>query len=248
MILLLLSCAKPEAAPRDLDDLIHAFWGFYEDGSDDDIVAAIEDLDGLVKDDPAKGTYSDLSDDEAKIVAVEWDADPTDATGVEVSMPIDCTFAEAEKILASDKQNELYPDNYDSYKREYVTSVDDYFADTVDTLEWETTYGSTVPLAGSYTTFVHAGQRRIDSGKKGIVLARTWMPNPAESDAEGLKFSQDYQIDIWWERGESMANLFATWRQFEVDGIEHDTVISLALGGMQGFQEDTEKICTEGRI
>lgn len=248
MILLLLSCAKPETAPRDLDALIHAFWGFYEEGTDDEVVAAMIELDAIVEEDPTKGTYSDLEKEEAAIVDVEWNADPGDATGVEVTSAIDCTLDEAEKILASDEQDELYPDNYDTYEREYITSIDDYFAGDVDTVEWETTYGATVPIAGSYTTFVHAGQRRASTSDGTVILARTWMPNPAEATSDDLRFLQDYQIDVWWERGDSTANLFATWRQFEFGDLDPDYVVNLALGGMQGFQEDTEKICVEGRI
>jgi len=48
MLWTLLACAEPEAAPRDLDTLVHDTWAHYAARDDDALLADVQELKGLV--------------------------------------------------------------------------------------------------------------------------------------------------------------------------------------------------------
>lgn len=255
MPFLLVACAPPETATREFDELMHFFFAHYEDGSDEDLLDAADEIARFVTAERGKGTFSDLTEEEQDTVPMDWDPDPADARGLYVTAESECTFEQVERVLASDEQDVLYAGNYTAYQRDYLpdaSAYDSYMAGDTDTLSWQTFYSVDIIGTGAYSTMVYSGQRRVTGADRDLVVSRTWMPSPAECE-DDTTFEQDYQLDAWWTRDGGTANAFAQWRELAIgpnpeQSLDDDTIATLVLGGLQGFQDDTEAICAEGRI
>jgi hypothetical protein len=244
------ACAPEQApAPPSLDQFIHDAWRMY----------AEEDLAGIAAEAavvsetfdqaefPLAGTFSDMTADEFGLVELEWDADPTDATGFYVVDDMDCSSAETQVALTKLEQMEVYPDNYTAYEREYTTDDAAFFADESDILYWDTTYTVAIPIIGNYTMSIHGGAQRLDGQWDSPGFStRTWAPNPAVTDPEDLHFEQDYQIEVFFPGGEGMIHVYGMWRQFglNADSTQDDELIrNTILSAMEDYFDNTAEFC-----
>ena len=247
-------CADPNSAPAPptLDEFLHSAWALY----------AAEELDGIATQTeavkptldsaefPMSGTFTDLDDDEVGLVELEWDADPAKATGFYLVDTLDCSVDELEDALTNPHQEEVYPDNYTAYNREFTSDIDAFHAADTDIAEWETTYSVAIPLYGNYSTFVHGGAFRIEVDGDASFATRTWAPNPATSDTEGLALDQDYQVEVYYPGDGGMIHLYAMWRQFQINDDttqDNDALHNLILSGMKGYFDDTSTYCASLR-
>jgi hypothetical protein len=248
--LLLIGCLSPDAAPAPptLDEFLHAAWTDYASVD----LAAIAELTTTFSptlepaDFPLQGDYSDLTDGEFALVDVEWDADPADASGFYLVDTLDCSSDELVVALTNPHQDEVFPDNYTAYQRDFTGDLDAFLAGDTDVLTWDTTYSVDIPIAGAYTTFVHGGALRLDlDGEEGYAT-RTWAPNPADSVEESTRLDQDYQIEVYFPGDGGMIHAYGMWRQFQLNPEttqDSDIIRALILDGMKVYFDDTSTFC-----
>lgn len=252
---LLLGCAKPVEAPEDLDGLVHYLWQRYDDGSDEELRAALANLEPLVAE-VQEGTLTDLTAAEADVVP-RGDADPADAQGMYLARDVDCALAPLEEILYDLDQKGLYEaatgdDVYERYDRAYTTDFDAYVARTAPQLGWDVTYVPSPSVVAAYTAEVSGGLRYVPEadGVGPLLVARTWMPEPATfEEGENDSFTQDYQVEVYWTRGDATAHVYGMWRELAYLGLTSDDagVIGLILDGLSDWDDDTEVVCGAGQ-
>lgn len=254
MLLLLSACAKPVDAPEDLDELFHYVWSRYEDGTDEEILAAAANLDPLIQE-HGEGIVSDLTEAEQATVDLGSPRDPAEATGMFVSGPLDCAFADTERLLYALDQEGLYEtatgeQSYDAYDRVYTSDLDAYEARETNFLTWTTTYTVT-PLFTTYTAVISGSMRYVPEadGVGPVVIQRSYLPDPAvmEGDTEDY-FDQDYQLDIVLPKGDISAHAYTFWRDLQSAGLDDEStgVQNLLIDGLNDFYVDAETVCAAG--
>lgn len=253
MFWLLLGCAQPVAAPRDLDTLAHDLWADYSAKDDGALLADAITLRGLIDETalPFDGTFSDLDGDEAAAAGAPG-LDPAPAVGLFSAGFVDCTPEEMERILFAQNQMELYPGNYTAYERHYTTDVDAYEQRTASRLTWDAAYSVQIPIFGSYDSEILGGVHFIPDGDDGPYLfSTTVMPTPATTDPDTIVFDVDLQMEVFYPHDGGVVHLFGMWRNIDHPddlGTDGDIGLTLIVGGLHDWDDATTKICDEDRV
>lgn len=264
-----LSACKPvEEAPEDVDEMIRAWWLGWVEADDDEITALADQSIPII--DPvalaeasADGTQSRLT--EADLRVVEHFAPPDDDGSWQPPDPAlarpyyllnryRCSIDQLERILSWQNQGEIF--DYDAYERTFTSSAADFHSGEASTLTW------TVDLEGSYVGFrftehLLGGIRRVPLtdteqpfGADRMLITRTWIPYPARFRSDGPRFDQDYQIEVFIPWGDDeILHIYGVWRELQVAGFsaESDGLARIMINALKQWDEETEKLCEEGR-
>ncbi len=254
LLVLLVSCAKPIDAPKDLDALFHYLWLNYQTGSDAEMLAAAANLDPLIGE-ASDGLLTPLSDAEQATVDVLSGQDVAEATGWFVAGPLGCPFDDTEKILYALDQEGLYEsatgkESYVAYDRVYTSDIDAYVARQTPFVTWTTTYTVT-PVFTTYTAEISGSMRYVpeQDGVGPMVLQRSYLPEIATFEAETQDFfEQDYQLDVVLPSGNSAVHGYANWRDLQSAGLEDESggVQNLLIDGLVDYYDDLGTVCAAG--
>lgn len=262
-VLLLAACKHPVEAPADIDGLAHYFWSEYDQGSDEDLGAALANLDvalqGLSTDRLGAATdyqtesmnaeITDLSTEEAAIVLPGDSRDPAEARGMLVVNPLPCTVDQVERFTYDLAQDELYPDAYTAYDRAYTSDFDAYVARQAPQLTW--TVDLHAATAGvNYEEHLLGGIRYVPAvegeGFGPFVINRTWLTEPAIFESGDYSFDQDFQLEVQYENpAGNVIHFYVIWRQAEYFGMteENDGLMNLQINGLLDWDDDTAALC-----
>jgi len=244
------SACHVNKAPSDLDGNAHWFWANYVGGTDADIAAAVNTLNGIptISDVLANGNWtgvlpSTLSKGELSVVTLEKLSDPSKAPGLVAITDMPCTL------------DKIHTGTYVSYARTYDTSIDDYKSRKSETVAW-TSNISVDQASNAYSETVKGGLRRIpDQGKTitpfgPVLLSRTWLTKPAVFTTPKGSFAQDYQIEVYYERTPGhVIHSFVDWRQLTVVFLggqvssADTTYQSVILSNDVNWDKDSAKLC-----
>jgi hypothetical protein len=258
VLTVLTGCADLDPAPGDLDGIIHWVWTNYEAAGDDDVELAVRNLHATTNaqslDEAKSGGFSDITMEELAVVGMQDKVDPSATRGMWLLNVIHCPIDQLEKITYALEQNELYTGVYDRYMRTYTSDFEAYTARTTPTLSWDVDIWATI-LGNSYYEKLHGGLRRVtpEGRESPILLARTWMPQPADFEDDSKSFSQDYQIEVYYERAPGeVVHVYGIWRHMDLGTFlgldtENDEVIATTLGNLEDWDEKTAELCAQGR-
>lgn len=254
VLLFLLACRHPVDAPEDLDALFHWYWDKYEDGTDEELLAAAVNLEPLIQAE-STGLVTVLTQEEQDTVEMQGEQDPAEATGMFVAGPIDCDFGDFERLMYALDQEGLYEaatgkESYIAYDRVYTSDLDAYEARETPFLTWTTTY-TVKPVLTTYTAVISGSIRFVPEadGVGPLVIQRSYLPSPAtfESNTNDF-FEQDYQLDIVLPKGDISAHAYAFWRDLQSAGLEDESagVQNLLIDGLVDYYHDSEAVCAMG--
>lgn len=256
----LVGCKAVDPAPADLDGLLHYAWSNF-DGADDALLAEATvnlhaAVDGAALDGPFDGSISRLSKDEAAVVGVT-DRDPELAAGIFLANVIRCDLDQLEAILVYPQQDELYTGVYDSYRRDYDGDTDAWAQGAEPRVGWDLDYTASV-LGASYTTVARGDLRRVSTADvdgavwSGAILARAFMPVPADFESDGKSMTQDYQLELYWQRAPGeLVHVYGMWRQADWGAgftSEDEGVQRILLNNLADWDETTDELCADGRF
>ncbi len=247
---------KVEPAPEDLDGLFHWFWTYYEEATDDDWLDAVNTANAVTGmsalEDVVDGSLSDFTREQMDLVGMREDADPAELAGLYLLNVLPCTVEQVEEIITDLDQMSMYEEAYESYDREYTSDADAFFAGEVDTLSFRSDIGSGM-LNASYTETVEGLVRRVpaddDHNYGPVLLARYHMPEEAVWDTDGFFFTQDYQVEVYYERAPGeLAHLYGLWRNMGyMQGSTQDPgIANEVLEGLADWDDRTAEICVGG--
>lgn len=241
-------------APKEIDALLHYFWDEFEsspaviDGAVTNLHAALGGDDLANRKD---GELKDLEQAEIADLPVTRIGAPnaSDASGFFMGRKFTCDFPQLEKISYWLDQKSLYSDDYEKYSRVHTSSLDAYLQRQTDTLTWDSMYTTKISTA----TFEakNTNSMRYLPGPSGlgpVLLRRSWLPEAA--GASGGSFGQDYQLEIYYRRGDgAIVHAYGVWRDMTVGGItdDQDFFASVMIDQMDKWDSKTETLCKEGR-
>ncbi len=256
-VLALLSCRVREA-PESIDALARWYWVNYDDLTDEEVLDGVQNLDAevttLLRQDkmPLKAKLDGLTKDDIAHLPLPPGTNPSLAQGLVVVTTMPCTLEQVETIFIGDDFASSFPDVYDSYAREYLTSFDDYVARTSSELAWTTTYQATL-IGDPYTSEVSGEARWVpamdrEEGPPGpALLSRSVLMKPASFAADSNKsMPQDYQIDLYYERSPGeVVHMFAVWRQMNVGTLttDDDILVNVMLANFVEWDQRMSKLC-----
>ena len=250
LLLLSLACRNVEPAPEDLDGLFHFFWQKAEDGTAEELNAAVLNLEiaagGAGLTEAKTGTISDLSNEEAALVGLDLDA--SKSAGMFLINPVVCSLSQIDRTIWWQKQDELYPD-YENYKRDYLTDIDAYTSGETDRVSWTTSYTAGNILTGDYDSTVLGSLRKVEGEDGTFLIARAWIPAPADFVKEGPVFDQDFQLELFYDAGDHLVHAYPLWRHLDIgSGLSTDDAgfQSTLLNELVAYDQDTEQLCADG--
>lgn len=233
-----------------------ALWAVYDNTkyTNSDVKKAIAEVDGVVARAgslPVHVKIDSLTREDLDLIGFK-DRDPALAQGMLLVSELDCSLEQVEKLVVARNQTEIYPGLYDTYARDYVTSVDEYLGRAAPTVTWKTSYQATA-LDRTYQSVLTGGARYVPLARAGgepVLLARTVLDAPAKfikGDDSG--FEQDYQIELYYQRApQKTLHFYALWRAFNVSTLtsSSDLYVNVVLGNLTDFDVRTSKVCREG--
>jgi hypothetical protein len=251
-----LGCRKIDPAPEDFDELMHYLWLKAETGSDEELAEAIRNLDqavdGATLTSSEDGTLTNLSVEE--VAFVEAAGDPLDAPGVYLLNPFACGLDELTEIVSRPDQDVLYPGIYESYQRNYSNSHADFLSGSTNRLNWTLEYEASL-LGSRYKASVLSLLRRVptldaeQSPFGEFLVWQAYLSAPADFGDSGKSLNQDYQIDIYFPRDNTIIHAYGIWREaFYGAGFstEDEAVQRITLNNLIDWDEETERLCAEG--
>jgi len=252
-------CKKVEPAPEALDRLFPYFFTQIDEGTDEDLAYGIRELHRVMQvedvEDVMDGSISTLNRTDLEVVGM-GSKNPGDAAGVYLVKRFDCSLAQLEAILSHKNQDELYEGVYDRYSRTYTSSKDAYLSREAMDLTWDLEYDATI-VGKSYTSQVKGKLRRVrDLGAEespfgSFLVSRAYIPRPAQFESGSTRLDQDYQIEMYYSAsGGEILHAYGVWREADFGGgIDSDSEGSqrLLLNSMADWDDDTERLCAEGR-
>jgi hypothetical protein len=248
MLLWWAACRGVDAAPADVDSLLHALWADFDGATDEELAATLAQVAEVVGpvSEVTDGSVSALSVDEVSAVG-RVGVDPALAVGVMMQGPVACALGPFEDIVEYADQDELYP-VYDSYERSYLSDLGAWQTGESDRLDWDVVFRATV-LFVSYDAHLLGGLRRLPmtEGQRGI-LARTWMDRPAEFDGNQT-WTQDYQVEAFWPQQDgTLGHLYGLWRDVDYGAMsmQDEDIQRIMLNSLADWDADTSKLCADG--
>ena len=244
----------PPQAPQDLDDLVHFFWTEMA-GEDAELVAAgganlaswydgsTELIEGWFM-----GMVSDLDSDEIGLLdGMTWEPDPADTAGVLIVVELGCSLQQTMEIYLEPDQLSLFPDSYASYER-FFDSDPGCFADgSCDQVDWHSEISDSI--ADLYYLEYGMTTRLRRFGDDGAILARNYMPSPAEDDVEAAGFEQSYHIEAYVPRSAGRTlHLYGLWNHGYLEDVPPDVPFwtDQYLEGLVEWDERVGELCEEG--
>lgn len=257
-LVMLASCSVPDPAPEDLDGLMHWLWVNYETASasavvdaSEKLLVALEGAHGSDFSSAYSGELTSLSEEEASIIDRKGDPDPSLTTGFMIATELpQCTIDRLHDLLAQPNQMDQYPGSYDSYLRTYITSYDAWLDRLENRLKWTLEISLSNIATGPYESSPTGGLRRIAlDGETDILLAVTYLTEDASFQREKNSMSQDYQIEIYWERPRdgTVMHAWGAWRDLKIGNIDADdpAALSITLSELKAWDRQTNKNCAD---
>ena len=254
-------CESVEAAPEDIDGLFHYFWSKYDPGSDEELALAVlnahEAVGGDTLAEVVDGTLSEFSREQMDLVGMREGARASDLAGMYLVNAIPCSVAAVERIVTDLAQDELYEGEYVEYDRRYTSDADAYWARDASQLTWDVDISAEFVAGAPYSEFIHGGTRYVpvvddETSPFGpVLLARTWMPEEAVFENDDYYFTQDYQIEVYYERAAGeVIHLYGLWRRsgfldLNTDG---EFLVRQILNALADWDDRTAELCQSGEF
>lgn len=244
------SCSSVEPPPADAVDALRWLYRNYETADDESILQAFANFDaawGVKVEDEADDRLEDTLVVE-DIADTGLANDPTKTFGIIAATEIPCSLDSVVALHTALNQNEIHDNEYDSYVRTYNTDAPSEWPQSTAFIGWDTQY--TLSVVGiEYTAKIRGGARAIEadpakfpSGR--VVLGRAWLKEPAVFDGGDSYFKQDYQLDLYYERGPNkVLHVFAAWREMQMGVFSPDTTADFMRGGTHDADDRVADRC-----
>ena len=210
-------------------------------------------MDGAGFEGPQDGSITTLNASELELVGKDGQ-DRDDLYGVYLANDVACSTQLLEYQVYAANQDEMHPDTYVSYEREYTSDLDAYLDREAEFLTWRSTYVVS-DTSVEYTAVINGTLRYVpdlgdDSDLPGpLLVSRGVLDAPAYTNEDQDRgMLQDYQLEVLFPRGDDTLHLYAMWRDSVFFGLDfgNEGMQRFVLDGMYGWDQDSEELCGIG--
>lgn len=211
-----LGACRPTEAPATLDELSAYMFAHVADDDDEELVAGAENLrvwmDANMDATLDGYTINNLEQDAVDALPDGVERDLVDLLGAAVGNASVMDAEENTFAVTWPTQQDIYPDTYVSYDREFTENTRDCFLDhDCDWLVSQTQSVASYPLSIEMTMGFWAQYRWIEVEDGHALVYRTWLDGPAEISTDILTVDSQYYLGVIMPDGDRSVRLMATW-------------------------------------
>ena len=243
-------CRPPPDAPEELDELVGYL---YENVAADDpapLEAGSVNLSAWLEsrlEETVEG-YSVDNLTEAAIASLEdGDRDLTGLAGAAVGHDSPFPLSRVGPVVATIEPDELFPDTYTSYEREFLTDPECFAAQTCDFLEFETNSVSKYALGLEVTTNSMVQFRWVETELGTALVQRSWLHTPAEVSLDWLSVKEQFYLWAFVPTSGGHRSIQATWVVAEIGDAEvpEGLALQLVIDSMAGTAHTLDEFMAE---
>jgi hypothetical protein len=213
---LLLGGCRPAEAPATLDELSAYLFAHVADEDDEALVAGTENLrvwmDANLEATLAGYTIDNLDQETVDALPDGLQRDLVDLVGAAVGNDSAMDAEENTFAVTWPEQEEIYPDTYVSYDREFTENTRECFlAHDCDWLVSLTESVASYPLNIEMSMGFWAQYRWVPTEQGNALVYRTWLDGPAEISTDLLTVDSQFYLGVILPAGDRSVRLMATW-------------------------------------
>ncbi len=246
-------CRKPPEAPAELDELCKYMYSHMSDEEDDYLAAGIINLDAWLATNIETTTegYIVQNLDQDTVNGLDGEErDVTELVGAAVGYDSAFSVQEVtEALVLVENQDEVYPDTYSLYEREWREPVagkkPSCFKDAECLFAEADNHSiANYPLSLEAETWSRAQYRWVETDIGMALTHRTWMTDPAVLSLDWINLDHQFFMTITMpsDDGKTARRLQATWMVVSLgdSAVPEATALNLVIGSMQGTAEQME--------
>ncbi len=238
VLLALSACKPPPEAPAELDELASYIYAHHPDEDTAALQAGLESLTAWLESNwaEAEDGYVIGALDDATVDGVDGvDRGTEDMIGLAVPTASTYTVDEATYAMVGVPCDQVYPDMFVEYEREFFGDAECFLDRECDRLEARENMESHFPLevvsiAQSYNEYVWV---ELDAGW--AMVQRNWLEVPPEVTgvlASYIEVDEQFYLNLFLPAETGFWRLQATWMIFSQDGVPEDAAMNLAVNNM----------------
>jgi hypothetical protein len=235
---LTVGCKPPPEAPAELDELAGYLYSHHPDEDPAAMKVGLESLKAWLDANWAEAEegYEISALDEATVDGVdEQDRATEEMLGLAVPTASIYTVDQAAYAMVGVSCDEVYPDMFVEYERDFFGDPDCFLARDCDRLEAREFMEShfalgVVSIAQSYNEYLWV---ELDSGW--AMVQRNWLEMPPEVSgplASYIEVDEQFYLNLFLPSADGFWRLQATWMIFSQDGVPEDAAMNLAVNNM----------------
>ncbi|MBN1337291.1 MAG: hypothetical protein JXB39_15135 [Deltaproteobacteria bacterium] len=137
---------------------------------------------------------------------------------------------------------DLSPDLYERYDREFLTDPECFLSLECETLEVANAMSNNYPLGVLVSTSNRGQYRWVDTERGLALVQRTWLTSPAKVNVSWLTVDDQYYLNVVLPDGEASLRLTATWILATLlsSDVPEGVALSLVIDNMQSIYADVD--------
>ncbi|GEM_PF-3049294 len=249
---------QAEPVPDDLEGLFHFLWAERSTASDEDLHAALVNLDALVDgaslSEPLLGRSESLDDvEQAQSFWVGDDVpDPAGAAGMTLVDPIQCDRETIARFMTQADQQAFF-DGFDAFEREFLEDWESWVAQETERVSWDEAQTVSMPIDVTYDAEFRGGARWVppldDEGSSPLgrfFLVWHNLVQPAVFTSGEGEFTQEVKIALVYAPGDDrVVHVQGLWREIHAGLVDSETeaILDLTLDAILDIDQAMGDVC-----
>jgi len=232
---LLCACRPPVEAPAGLADLAAYLYAHHPDEDPGALAAGLANLRAWLEAHPegALEGYEVAALDEATVDALdERDRTVAGMVGLSVTRVSAFPVEDSTWALAAVDQDEIYPDTFVAYAREYLTDLDCFLARTCPRLEAMEEPPSSFILGIQSQSTAHNQYVWAEVPEGWAMVHRNWQVEPPIVDISWLEVDEQAYLNVFVPGTDGVWRMQAQWTVYDED---NDVPIDVAMQAVIDF-------------
>ncbi len=230
-----LACKPPPDAPEDLDELCGYLYSHHADEDTAAMEAGMANLlawldvhweeatEGYVVTDLTQETVDSLDGSSRSVEGI---------LGLAMAHRSEHPVNESAYAVAGVDQDEVFPELYEEYSREYLSDEQCFLDQECERLEALEEMVTGYALGITSTSNAHSQYLWVDLDEGSSMVMRNWFVAPPEVNFDWITIQEQYYLNLFLPRGEASYRLQAMWLVFEQDNVPEDVALNMAVSDM----------------
>ncbi len=240
----LLGCRPPPEAPDDLIDLA-AF--LFEHGWDEDQEALVVGLEQLTswleshEEEALEGYEVNPLSEEAFDAVDDKDRSTADMVGLSLTRLSHHSVEDSSWALVSVEQDEIYPETFADYEREYLSGPECFVERSCERMEAMEDLHSTFALGLETWSYAHNQYVWADLEGGAAMVHRNWQVDPPEVNSDLMKVDEQSYLNLFVPGSQGVWRLQAQWTVYsDENNTPEDFAMSLVLNFLESCHDELE--------
>jgi hypothetical protein len=230
-------CKRLPEAPESLEEITNYLFEHFDDEDPLALESGLVNLDLWLADNMEQANVGYKVDDlsSAAVDSLEGTNLTLDEqVGVAVAYDIGHEAVDVINTLVMVGSDELYPDNFENFRRDFVTEPECFVDHSCEQTTWEASSQTSYPLNIKVSTAGRTEYRWVEMEDGYAAVTRNWMIAPADVSVDWFELEQQYALSALINRNGTTRKLDAGWVIVRLSALPlpENTVINMAASGL----------------